>query len=473
MVPSAAAGEPAAKPAAAAGEPAAKPAAAAGAAEGPSSTWQPQLSLREDYRFRTMSAVPADTGVLGARPLVRPSPDHDMRFLVDGQLTGPEEHFRALLSTGLYWHASGAVAQGTPDIFATERGYRNPWWDVYTLSAEWQRDGALDYARVGRQPTEHGLPATIDGLSVEGRPWGKPLSLFLFGGRTVHFFETEPVAAFENYMASAGFTGRMLDGVRFDVDYRFLREVVPVPDDRINVRVTNNSYGITGWARSDDVSVKAFARGLDQQVSHVGGTLLLTVPSVGLGADTQVSAQLATLREVAESENPYFSILGPSLPHYRVRFEVFEEAKLDKETLLGLHLGWRARQLLSGTEGAFNRNSAAAYFQTQLDNVGTKGVFVSGMAEWNYLPHTPRNWFFTMGGSVGYAKAPLKLEAGTYYQRFKVNYFQTAEELQDTRTFYGLCGYRVVSWLEIRARYEVEILDRVIHSVLFSLRQDL
>jgi hypothetical protein len=143
------------------------------------------------------------------------------------------------------------------------------------------------------------------------------------------------------------------------------------------------------------------------------------------------------------------------------------------DTTLSLHLGWRERQLINAAERAFNRNTGGVYLMARLDDLGRRGFFVSGTAEYNYVPWShPHDWFLALGGSTGYTGEAVKTEVGTYFQQFKILYYQRAEELLNSRTVYGSVTYRVATWLELRARYEFEILDRYLQSFFFSLRQD-
>jgi predicted dithiol-disulfide oxidoreductase (DUF899 family) len=167
-------------------------------------------------------------------------------------------------------------------------------------------------------------------------------------------------------------------------------------------------------------------------------------------------------------------MLGPSLPNLRTRLEVWKEIGLGPLTVLNLRAGWRVRQLLRGAESPFNRDFGGIYFQSELADLAVKGLFATGILEWNYVPWSlTRDSFLALGGSAGYSTRKIKVEAGTYYQRWKVTYYRDVEELQDARTVYGSAGFRALPWLEVRARYTVEIVDRTIQSVFLSLREDL
>jgi hypothetical protein len=303
--------------------------------------------------------------------------------------------------------------------------------------------------------------------------WERRLSLFGYAGRTIHFFESQP-GLFENWVTCVGAGYRPSQNLRLEFDSRFEHDSILAQDQQERVWVYAHSYGLTLSMRREESWAKLFVRGLDRSASHAGGALRLVFSSIALGVDAQVNAQLRTLGEISENENPFFSLLGPSLPNLRTRLEVWKEIGLGQTTTLNLRAGWRMRQLLSGVESPFNRNFGGVYFQTELNDLAVKGLFAVGILEWNYVPWSLTNdSFLALGGSAGYSTRRVKVEAGTYYQRWKVNYYRDVEELQDARTVYASAGVRVLPWLEVRARYTLEIVDRYIHSAFFSLREDL
>lgn len=428
--------------------------------------------MLEEYRLRVAHDVLPATGPLASAPAANQTVDHRLRLLADGQITGGDDHFLALLSAGLWLGLQSPPAAGSPNLFATQYDYAQPWWTVSSLSAEWNNAKALEHFRVGRQAAEHGLPLTFDGASVGLHPIGPRLSVFAFGGRTVHFFEAG-AGLLENWVASAGVTWRLIESLTLEVDSRLIEDRVPTEDGTEHVPVRNHSYGLMAAHRSDSTYAKVFVRGLDEQLSHVGGALGMDFPSIGMGVDGRVQSQLVTLGEVVESENPYYSLLGPSLPYLKLRLETWKELKLGEETTLSLFLGWRVRQLIRGSEQTFNRNTGGIYFQTRLDDLAQKGLFVGGSAEWNYVPRSlGQEWWLALGGSAGYSGKAANTEIGTYFQQYKIVYYQRAEELLNTRTVYGLVTYRVAPWLEFRARYEFELLDRNLQSFFLAMRQD-
>jgi hypothetical protein len=238
-------------------------------------------------------------------------------------------------------------------------------------------------------------------------------------------------------------------------------------------RGNTNSYGVTLTTRWEELQGKLFARGMNRSFSHVGGVFHLQVPAAALGVDGQATAQLVTLGEIAESESPFFSMLGNSLPHLRARLEAWKEFRLGGAGSLGVAVGSRFRQLLSDQPSRFNRNLNALYLRGEVNDLGWKGTYASVSVEWN-LPTQPTDGtrFFTLGGAAGYMSRRVKGEAGTYYQRFKINYYRDVQELEDARTVYAMAAYRLLPQLEIRARYVLEIVDRSIHAAYLTLRED-
>jgi hypothetical protein len=385
---------------------------------------------------------------------------------------GYHGHLQGQISAAFWYDLDGYRPAGQPDLFGQISDYQQPLLVVYALSAEWRRSLPLEYLRLGRQTSEHGLPISFDGGSLGLRLWERQLSLFGYGGRTVHFFETQP-GLFENWVLCAGAGYRPNESLRLELDSRFEHDSLLTQDARERVWIFAHSYGLTLSTRFEENWAKLFVRGLNRSASHAGGALHLFFPSLTAGIDAQASAQLRTLGEVSENENPFYTLLGPSLPNLRARLEVWKEFGLGEFTTLDLRAGWRVRQLLRGTESPFNRNSGGVYFQTEVNNLGVKGLFATGILEWIYIPWSLTNSsFLTLGGSAGYTVRRVKVEAGTYYQRWKINYYRDVEELQNARTVFGTVAVRPVRWLEVRARYTAEIVDRTIQSVFLSLRED-
>ncbi len=436
--------------------------------------WSGELSLMEEYRVRTANSGPAiSSGATGAPTVETPKPDQDLRLTLDAQGRGYHDRLRGQISAALWLDVDGRVPSGQPDVFGETSDYRQPLILVYSLQAEWRRSLSLEYLRLGRQASEHGLPLTFDGGSLELRLWERRLSLFGYAGRTVHFFESQP-GLFENWVTCAGAGYRPTQDVRLEFDSRFEHDSIVAQDGQERRWVYAHSYGLTMSTRFEESWAKLFVRGLNRSASHAGGALRLSFPSIALGIDAQASAQLRTLGEISENENPFYSLLGPSLPNLRTRLEVWKEIGLGQTTTLNLRAGWRVRQLLRGAERTFNRNFGGVYFETEVDHLAVKGLFATGILEWNYIPWSlTKDSFLALGGGAGYSTRKVKVEAGTYYQRWKVNYYRDVQELQNARTIYGSAGFRALPWLEVRVRYNLEIVDRTIHSAFLTIREDL
>jgi len=433
--------------------------------------WTSSVSLLEEYRFRRASHVLAQTGPLGEAAAVDDQLDHRLRLHADAQVDGMDDHFLSLLSGAMWWDINRAPPAGTADLFASQYDGSRVWVAPYVLSAEWRDAGVLDHIRLGRQDTEHGLPLTFDGASLGLRPFGPALLLYGFGGQTVHFFETTP-GLLENWVASIGGVLRPTPVWQFELDARAVQDQVDGPLQTSPVDLTTYSYGLTASTRTETITAKAQLRGIDEQLSHAAGTMLFYAPSAHVGIDTEIYAQLVTLDEIADSENPFYSLLGPSLPYVRHRFELSHELELPDDALWTNVLGWRGRRVVGHAEQPFNRNAGVVYLHTRIDDVFTPGLFFGATAEWDYVPSSPKEaWLLAGGGTAGYDGRRIMTEVGTYYQRYKINYYQRVEELHNARTVYGSLGYRVASWLELKGRYELEIVDRYLESFFLSARQ--
>lgn len=435
--------------------------------------WTSDFSLLQEYRLRMASNVAPSPGSLGDAPHTsRPASDQHLRLLGDGQITGLDDHFRAVASGALWLDLDGAAAPGTASVFATPYDNAQPWLAMYALSAEWQRHKALDYLRVGRQASEHGLPLTFDGASIGVRPLGRSFQWFGFAGRTVHFFETTPGLS-ENWVVSTGAALRPSSRALLEFDTRLIRDRTLNEDRSARDLITNHSYGVAATLGSEDLLSRVYARGIDRRASHLGGAFMFHSQRLGFGLDARVHGQLVTLGEVVESENPFFSLLGPSLPFARYRFEAWKDVSVGRQANWSFHVGWRGRRVMGAAEQPFNRNTAAIYFHTRLEDFLRKGLFVGGSLESIYLHRVfDGERLLALGGSTGFNGRLLKAELGTYFQQYKVIYYQSAEELQNTRTVYGSVTLALAEWLQVRGRYEIDIFDRYLESFFLSARQE-
>jgi hypothetical protein len=434
--------------------------------------WQFWFLALEEYRFRT-----SGQNDRGASSLVGSfadeESDQDVRLFLEGSVGDPGDQFSAEISAGLWWDIDGSIPDGNPYGLTSVYDYRQPWWDVYTLTAEYRSKGFLKLARGGRQTSEHGLPVVFDGVSMELSAVQRRLDFFVFGGRSTHFFEwgAEP---FEDWMASAGLVARLARSFRVELDYRLLLEDVLQPDKETGKGLTDHSYGLRAWYRRDHwLYAQGYLRGLNASLSHAGAGAKVVWSDLNLGADLKLDVQMITLREINEREDPFFAILGESLPNLRWcldLWKVFETGGGD----YGIHAGWNGRNLLKGSQGPFNRNAARLYLLLEGTDIGGTGLFVDASMEAHYSTTGGQyagDLIITAGGSAGYRDKRLKVEAGTYYQRFKYDYYLDVQEIEDVRTYFGLVSYRALDWLAFKVRYEFERMDRDVHTVTLTVSQ--
>lgn len=437
----------------------------------PPSGWSADVSLSQEYRFRSAgSAQAAASSPLEGSPAPAPKSDHDLRLTLDGTVSGMGERALGTFSAALWRDLDSHVPRGEPDYFGDAQDMAQPLFVLYSLTAELRRTSPIDRLAVGRQQSTHGLPVTFDGGALDVRLLERRVSLFTYGGRTVHFFETVP-GLLENWLYGGGAGLRLSQHTQVEADSRYLHETLPDASGILQKRVDTHSYGLTLTGRWDDLSGKLFARGMNRSFSHVGGVFHGLVPSLSWGVDAQATAQLVPLGEIAESESPYYAMLGNSMPHVRARLETWKDVTLGTRGTLALAVGGRARQLLHDDPSRFNRNTNAVYARLDLKDLPWTGAFVSATAEWN-LPTYDDSSYLAVGGAAGYLSRVAKLEAGTYFQRFKINYYRDVEELTSARTVYTMASWRVLPRLEVRGRYILEIVDRTIHSAFLTLRED-
>lgn len=429
----------------------------------------------EQYRARAAyAAVPSDSIGGDEAPLdtmVRhDETDHDLRLFLEGGARDSQERFGVSFVVSAFVDADGSIPESAYSTFSSLQDVNEvKRVDVYEFTGEYRAPrGFLKLARVGRQTSEFGQPRTFDGGALTLRLLPTHLDLFLQGGRTVHFYETE-AGLFEDWIGSGGIVVRPNPENRCEAEYRFLRE-----DTALQEGIQDHWYGLSWWNRSLDwLHFNAYARGLDNVLAHAGGKGKLMVHSLAMGADFFVDFQPATIREVHEFDNPFFSILGKSTPHSRWLVDLWKEIKLGRGEL-ALHVGWNGRILLEGEETPFNRNFARFYLLAEITDLLINGPFVSVSGEYHYdsvIPGESGEKEITTGGAAGYHSDMFRVEAGTYYQRFKYTFFRDANETADVRTWYAALSLKPLHWLTLKARYEFEQFDWDVHTVTISAVQ--
>jgi len=427
--------------------------------------------ILEQYRFRSAGSFSNSSVYSDSES------DHDLRLYLGGGLRDRKDRFAANLALGLWMDMDGQAESGDDTVFsstydaASDAWLSDVWFDVYSLYGEYHSDKVMQLVRLGRQTAGHGRPVAYDGLSLELRPVPKYLDFFMFGGRTVHFFEKD-ADLFEDWLGSAGLVIRPVDWLRLELDYRLYAEA----DDSLSNDILDHSYGLAAWYRPvEGVYLKLYGRGLNHAFAHIGGAMRFHYLKHDLGLDLKADSQLVELWEVNELDNPFFAILGESRPHTRWLVDAWKGFATAAGTYT-IHAGWNARAV-HGDETEFNRNNNRLYLLFQAADIGVKGPFIDLVVEyhWGETLAGTEDGLLTLGGSAGY-KANfktqfLKAEAGTYYQRFKYDYFQDVQEVEDVRTFFAGITYKPAKWLSIRGKYEYELFDRDLHTFYLTLTQ--
>jgi len=438
-----------------------------GAEAGVSTDHQPVwFHFLEEYRFRTSSQSDSTT-LYGDE-----EQDNVVRLYGVGGFRDAADRFRADVALGAWFDVDGGPGQDEAANFASIYDTSSDFWfDVYNLTGEYRSTGLLQHVRLGRQVSELGRPVTFDGLSLKLRAGSPLLDFFLFGGRTVHFFETD-ADLFEDYVGSGGAVIRPLSSLRLEADYRFAMEDMALADETRDEYV-DHSYGLTAWLHPADwLYVKAYGRGITDTFSHAGLATKLEWTDLNLGLQIGADSQLADLRDITELDNPYFSILGPSQAHTRWNASVWK----DFPTSAGVYtasLGWDGRAN-HDSESAFNRDYGRLYLMLAARDIIVAGPFLQVALENHFAEVAPSfgdEGLLTAGGSAGYDRGWLRVEGGSYYQRYKYDYYRDVKEMEDVRTYFGALSVKPLSWLAIRARYQFENLDRDQHTLFFSLTQ--
>lgn len=442
----------------------------------PGEAW---LFADEGYRFRS-AGDPFD-GV-----------DHDVRLLFDSGVRARGGQLALDVSGALFWDWNVGVdpsvdprvdgAGSAPGLTSVHdaRGPLDLLVDTLELRAGGDSPPWLTRASVGRFTVVEGLPITLDGAAVAVTPVRtseRAWTLFASAGRTVHFFEAADAtiagdALFDDWTASIGSDVTFADGLKLQVDYRALVDDRGSDDDGDSaIDTLAHSYGAGFWRRVDDVLLlHLFARGIDAEVSHVGGRLHLWRAPFGLDADAV--QQVATLGEVFEAQDPFFAVLGVSHPHVRAHVDGYATHELVDIVTATLHLGAGTRQRLAGEDAPFNRNAARVYAILDADDVVVDGLFASVISSYDFATSSDEIAVLALGGSLGYAGELVRVRAGTSWDRVKYTYYRDVAELVDVRTVFVAGEWRPWRVLRIRGEYSLELADRVVHTVQVALAHD-
>ncbi len=415
--------------------------------------WTFRSYAKEQYRVRT-SPEPDET-------------DQDLNLYLDAGLADAKGRFGADLSLGLWWDLDDTPQLGASPTFASVRDESDVWFDVFTLSTEYHSDGLVKLARAGRQVAEYGKPLTYDGGSLVLRPLKPYLEVFAFGGRTVHFFEVD-ADLFEDWIASVGAAVRPTRDLRLELVYRYMAEDTPAKNG-----VNDKIVRFSGWLRRGDwLRAKAYIETIDDHVGWVGGAFRLESLPREVGVDFNLKTQTKTYRDFSEQEDPFFLTLGESLPYLRFRADAWKTLTTDNG-VFGVHMGFDGRWLIQGyDEEVFNRNFGKAYVLADLVDIGIKGPFLTFSFErWGVGPSFESDGLWTVGGSGGYDGDKLRVEGGTYYNRYRYQYYQVVEERNDVRTVFADLRVKPVAWLTLAGSYEFERFDRDLHTVTVGLTE--
>lgn len=411
--------------------------------------------------------------------------DEDARFALDGGARALGGRLRLDGAAELYWDLDGARPDGDAGLRSVHDSRGPVELLVHTLELGWGGGPVVQRAAVGRLTVEEGWPMTLDGVALSVTPLAgladdtlhgvRRSRAFVSAGRTVHFYETGDAGAelFEDWAVSAGVDLITADAVKLQLDLRGLFEDSATGG-------FDGSAGAALFLRAlDFAKAKLWLRTLDDQVMVMGARARLGAPGDDLGADLEASLQPARLGEVALAADPYFFVLGESLPHWRARADAFAGADLGFAQG-ELHAGAQARANLADDQQAFNRNSGRVYALAQAIDLLVPGVFVSADVAWDSVLSPGMadlleagDGRVALGGSVGYQRAGLRAELGTSWDRYKYTYYRDVQELADVRTVYGAVRVRALEWLRVQARASVEVFDRTETTVQVNLVQDL
>jgi len=148
--------------------------------------------------------------------------------------------------------------------------------------------------------------------------------------------------------------------------------------------------------------------------------------------------------------------------------------RLDSELVtLIWHIGWLGREPLNGESKPFNRRYGKLHTTIDALDIGIAGLFASAAVEYHWAGSGFAEGNFSVGGSAGYERKWMRVQAGTYYESFKYVYFADLNEVNEVRTYFGSAELEILPWLRLEARYALERFDRDIHTVTASVTQQL
>lgn len=397
--------------------------------------------------------------------------DQDARFFLDAGVSSFSGRLTAHVSALLFVDTDGLETDG--GLYSV-RDQRGPIQLLpQSLELRYADDAWVRRLSVGRFVVLEGWPMTVDGAALTVAPFGHmeggallgltDSDVFVSAGRTAHFYEVD-ANELEDWSAQVGANLRVLRMATLQIDYRALFEdiVGSVVDHTYGARLTLRA------ARHG--TLEGYARGLNAGVSRVGvgGQLFLPWDVTGV---VRLDAQPMKLDVAHEQMNPYLAVLGPSMPWARAVVEVSKSELLPIGTI-AVRGGWNHRARLAGFDRPFNRSYGRAYVGGDVTDLLVDGVFISSRAEYHYLSGIADDGVVAMTGVVGYAHGFVRVEAGSDYQRYKIVYYRDVDELVDVRTFFTSASIRAFDLFTIRADYQVEAFDRVVHTANISLVED-
>ena len=122
---------------------------------------------------------------------------------------------------------------------------------------------------------------------------------------------------------------------------------------------------------------------------------------------------------------------------------------------------------------AYNRDYGRAYLSVEASDIVVKGPFLNALGELYYTHKSasPEDRFFTAGGGAGFENDTIRIEAGSYYQWYKYEYYMDANEVEDVRTYFAGIRITPIKWIGVRLKYELEQFDRLIHTATITLEE--
>ncbi len=418
-------------------------------------------SFRFEYRFRsTPNEVDQDLYSSLAVDVGNPELDKFSGSIfgtlatdIDGRSTSPS-------------NASGETLYHVLDTYDDSTHGR-----LYHAYLDVNRAGSISRLRLGRQELLTGLPAWLDGGSVDVEPLNRT-TITLYGGVPVNLYESSAGGdhIYGGQIRSTPLRWDHLGETTIVAEYqRYVDESKDFgkhEDDVVNVRAWQE------LAEYGDIEGRIFF--LEGHLSDWSVTGRGRLPLMDLTLEGHYKRHTLTTRDYSDRYTDYFAILGALERYQEYGLRVYKGLS----NRFGVEAGFRSKRLLEQDDQNRSNTDFTRYFA----GLDSDDFLVSGLSAGLFFEiwKASQNDEFFVGFDLDYrASELLRLEAGSSYSEFKYETDDLGNLLSlDTRkdrvrdVFVGL-KYELNRHRRVRVRYAVERSELdTINTVSVVLVQD-